>query len=166
MIWEAAPTGRRGRQQTHCNASIQTRLSMKVLFGMALRQATGFVESLLRLVGLNRTAELVPSSRPANRQTLEANNSGRYRAQRGAPRVEIPRSRDLAKLERLPPPKPRRDETSRDHAAHNPAGQWMHCLKLLEQSPPLTDSANVLPGGAWHANLIARLPNFRSAPQC
>jgi len=26
---------------------------MKVLFGMALRQTTGFVESLLRLIGLN-----------------------------------------------------------------------------------------------------------------
>ena len=53
MIWEAAPTGRRGRQQTYSNAAIQTCLSMKVLFGMALRQTTGFVESLLRLVGLN-----------------------------------------------------------------------------------------------------------------
>jgi len=53
MIWEAAPTGRRGRQQTYSNAAIQTCLSMKVLFGMALRQTTGFVESLLCLVGLN-----------------------------------------------------------------------------------------------------------------
>ncbi|MEP5000658.1 MAG: hypothetical protein ABJT05_00005, partial [Paracoccaceae bacterium] len=25
-------------------------------------------------------------------------------------------------------------ETSRDHAAHNPVGQWMHCMKLLGQS--------------------------------
>ncbi|MFT5342576.1 MAG: hypothetical protein ACI9BH_001790, partial [Paracoccaceae bacterium] len=32
------------------------------------------------------------------------------------------------------PQKPRRNETSRDHAAHNPAGQWMHCMKLLGQS--------------------------------
>ena len=53
MIWAAAPTGRRGRQQTYSNAAIQTCLSLKVLFGMALRQTTGFVESLLRLVGLN-----------------------------------------------------------------------------------------------------------------
>ncbi|MGB3688855.1 MAG: IS5 family transposase, partial [Jannaschia helgolandensis] len=53
MSWEATPTGRRGRQQTYSNAAIQTCLSMKVLFGMALRQTTGFVESLLRLVGLN-----------------------------------------------------------------------------------------------------------------
>ena len=53
MVWEAAPTGRRGRQRSYSNAAIQTCLSMKVLFGMALRQTTGFVESLLRLVGLN-----------------------------------------------------------------------------------------------------------------
>ena len=30
--------------------AIQTCLTMKVLFGMALRQTTGFVESLLRLI--------------------------------------------------------------------------------------------------------------------
>ncbi|MGR3695130.1 MAG: IS5 family transposase, partial [Sagittula sp.] len=55
MIWEAAQTGRRGRQQSYSDAAIQTCLSMKVLFGMALRQTTGFVESLLRLVGLDWT---------------------------------------------------------------------------------------------------------------
>ena len=55
MSWDAAPTGRRGRRQTYSDAAIQTCLSMKVLFGMALRQTTGFVESLLRLVGLDWT---------------------------------------------------------------------------------------------------------------
>ena len=39
----------RNRQQ-----AIQTCLTMKVLFGMALRQTTGFVDNLLRLVGLGR----------------------------------------------------------------------------------------------------------------
>jgi hypothetical protein len=53
MIWEAVPSGRRGRQQTYSNTAIQTCRKMKVLFGMALRQTTGFVESLLRLVGLD-----------------------------------------------------------------------------------------------------------------
>ena len=38
MTWDAAPTGRRGRQQTFSDAAIQTCLTMKVLFGMALRQ--------------------------------------------------------------------------------------------------------------------------------
>ncbi len=69
MNWEAVPTGRRGRQQSFSGEesrktvrrtvfptnAIQTCLSMKVLFGMALRQTTGFVESLLRLVGLDWT---------------------------------------------------------------------------------------------------------------
>ncbi len=53
MTWDAAPTGRRGRQQTYSDAAIQTCLSMKVLFGMALLQTTGFVESLLKLIGLD-----------------------------------------------------------------------------------------------------------------
>lgn len=55
MSWDAAPTGRRAGQQTFSDAAIQTCLSMKVLFGMALRQTTGFVESLLRLVSLDWT---------------------------------------------------------------------------------------------------------------
>jgi hypothetical protein len=55
MTWDAAPTGKRGRQQTYSDTAIQTCLTMKVLFGMALRQTTGFVESLLGLVGLDWT---------------------------------------------------------------------------------------------------------------
>jgi hypothetical protein len=43
MAWEAAPTGKRGRQPIYSNASVQTCLTMRVLFGLALRQATGFV---------------------------------------------------------------------------------------------------------------------------
>ena len=34
MIWEAAPTGTRGRQPDYSDAAIQTCLTMKVLFGM------------------------------------------------------------------------------------------------------------------------------------
>ena len=55
MSWDAVPTGRRGRQQTYSDTAIQTCLTMKVLFGMALRKTTGFVQSLLRLVGLDWT---------------------------------------------------------------------------------------------------------------
>jgi len=67
MTWEAAPTGKRGRQPDYSGEedqktvrgtvfptnAIQTCLTIKVLFGMALRQTTGFVESLLRLTGLD-----------------------------------------------------------------------------------------------------------------
>ena len=38
MTWEAAPTGKRGRQPDYSDAAIQACLTMKVLFGMALRQ--------------------------------------------------------------------------------------------------------------------------------
>jgi hypothetical protein len=38
MTWEAAPTGKRGRQPDYSDPAIQTCLTMKVLFGMALRR--------------------------------------------------------------------------------------------------------------------------------
>ncbi|UOA20709.1 hypothetical protein DSM14862_03547 (plasmid) [Sulfitobacter indolifex] len=53
MNWDAEPSGKRGRSRTFSDPAIQTCLTMKVLFGMALRQTTGFVECLLRLTGLN-----------------------------------------------------------------------------------------------------------------
>jgi len=53
LQWEVPPSGKHGRQQVFSAASIQTCLTMKVLFGMVLRQATGFVESLLQLIGLD-----------------------------------------------------------------------------------------------------------------
>ena len=64
MIWQAAPTGKRGRQPDYSDAAIQTGLTLKVLFGMvdigtplvrvtmSTRQTTGFVESLPGLIGL------------------------------------------------------------------------------------------------------------------
>ncbi|SDL62002.1 Transposase DDE domain-containing protein [Paracoccus chinensis] len=48
ISWEAAPTGQRGRQPRYSDAVIQICLTMKVPFGMALRQTTGFVESPAR----------------------------------------------------------------------------------------------------------------------
>ena len=53
MMWAAQPTGKRGRQPVYSDAAVQICLTMKVLFGMALRQTTSFVESLLRLIGLD-----------------------------------------------------------------------------------------------------------------
>ena len=52
MSCDAGPTGRLGCQQSNCDAAILTFLSMKVLFGMALRQAAGFLDILLRLIDL------------------------------------------------------------------------------------------------------------------
>ncbi|SEO15163.1 Transposase DDE domain-containing protein, partial [Paracoccus alcaliphilus] len=53
MIWSPPPSGKRGRQQAYSDAAIQACLTLKVQFGMPLRQVTGFVESLLGLAGLD-----------------------------------------------------------------------------------------------------------------
>lgn len=102
MSWEAAPTGRRGRRQSYSDAAIQTCLSMKVLFGIALRQLEpwerhwserpwrgGFVESLLRLVGLNWR---VPDFRTLSRRqkTLAVNIP--YRGSKGPLHLLIDRT--------------------------------------------------------------------------
>jgi hypothetical protein len=53
MVWTPPPSGKSGRQQQFSDAAVQTCLTLKVLFGMPLRQTTGFVQSLLRLVSLD-----------------------------------------------------------------------------------------------------------------
>jgi hypothetical protein len=53
MVWVPPPSGKRGRQQNFSDAAIQACLTLKVLFGMPLRQTTGFVQSLLQLIGLD-----------------------------------------------------------------------------------------------------------------
>ena len=53
MEWLAPASRRPGRPRTFSDAAIQFCLSLKVLFGLALRQTIGMVESLLRLAGLD-----------------------------------------------------------------------------------------------------------------
>jgi len=53
MQWLAAPSGKRDRSQTFSDATIQFCLSIKCLFGLALRQALELVESTLRPAGLD-----------------------------------------------------------------------------------------------------------------
>jgi hypothetical protein len=53
MQWYAPASGRRGRQHIFSDAAIQFCLSIKCLFGLALRQSLGLVESLLRMSGLD-----------------------------------------------------------------------------------------------------------------
>lgn len=80
MIWVPPPRGKRGRQQSFSNAAIQTCLTLKVLFGMPLRETTGFVESLLRLVGLDWT---VPDFSTLCRRQKTLNVSLPYRGGTG-----------------------------------------------------------------------------------
>lgn len=53
MDWLAPGSGKRGRAEKFSDAAIQFCLMVKNLFGLALRQATGMVASLLKLSGLN-----------------------------------------------------------------------------------------------------------------
>jgi hypothetical protein len=53
MQWEAQATGKPGRPGAHSDAAVQCCLTMKVLFGLALRQTQGFVHSVLKLSGLD-----------------------------------------------------------------------------------------------------------------
>ena len=53
MQWFAAASGKRGRSPKFSDAAIQFCLTIKNLFGLALRQTMGFVESLLQLSGLH-----------------------------------------------------------------------------------------------------------------
>ena len=66
MVWHAAPSGKRGRQQTFSDAAIQACLTIKVLFGLPLRQTTGFVASLLKRAGRDGSVPFV--GRPFHRK--------------------------------------------------------------------------------------------------
>ena len=80
MTWEAAPTGTRGRQPVYSDAAVQTCPTMKVLFGLALRQTTGFVESLLRWIGLDWT---VPNFSTLSRRQKTLRVAIPYRGSQG-----------------------------------------------------------------------------------
>ena len=91
MEWIPPPTGRRGRQQSFSDAAIQAYLTMKVLFGMPLRQTTGSVQSLLQLVGLGWS---VPDFSTLCRRQRTLNVSIPYRGGTGPLNLLIP-SRDI-----------------------------------------------------------------------
>ncbi len=53
MRWLSAPSGRPGRPLRFSDSAIELCLTLKALFGLALRQVTGLVASLLKLAGLD-----------------------------------------------------------------------------------------------------------------
>ena len=53
MTWGSRADWQTRRQPDYSDAAIQTCLTMKVLFGIALRQTTGFAKSLLQLIDLD-----------------------------------------------------------------------------------------------------------------
>ena len=54
--WYAQPKGKQGRNQTYSDTAIQCCLMIRSLFRLSLRMATGFVQSLIKLCGLDWTA--------------------------------------------------------------------------------------------------------------
>ena len=63
------PPSDKTRNWPACNEAQKQRgfLTMKALFGMPPRQTTGFIESLLRLVGIDRTGRIAARSAGARR---------------------------------------------------------------------------------------------------
>lgn len=53
MAWFAEKAGKRGRPEVFSDAAIQFCLSVKVLFGLPLRQTSGMVASLLEMADLD-----------------------------------------------------------------------------------------------------------------
>jgi Transposase DDE domain len=53
MCWHGSASGKRGRSRKYSEAAIQFCLTIKVLFNLALRQAMGMAQSLLKLAGLD-----------------------------------------------------------------------------------------------------------------
>jgi hypothetical protein len=54
--WKPAPTGRRGAQRKFSDHAIETALTLRLVFKLPLRQAEGFLRSLLSLMALDLEA--------------------------------------------------------------------------------------------------------------
>jgi hypothetical protein len=54
--WTPAKNGRRGGQRRYSNVAILTALTLRVVFGLPLRQTEGFLDSLLSLMDLDLRA--------------------------------------------------------------------------------------------------------------
>src|SRR5262245_5714822 len=50
--WRAPQTGKRGAQPVYADLAIETALSLRLLFRLPLRQAEGFLHSILSLMGV------------------------------------------------------------------------------------------------------------------
>ena len=87
MQWDALPSGRCGRQRAYGDAAIQACLTLKVLLGLPLRQATGFMASLLELSGLGWS---VPDFCTLSRRQKTLGVTIPFRGSKGAWHLLIP----------------------------------------------------------------------------
>ncbi len=54
--WAPKPSGKRGAPRKYSDLAIETALTLRLVYGLPLRQAEGFLRSLLRIVGLDLDA--------------------------------------------------------------------------------------------------------------
>ena len=140
MTWAAKPTGKLG-EPVYSDAAVQTCLTMKVLFGMALRQTTGFVESLLRLVGLDW--EVPDFSTLTRRQKTLAVNIP-YRGSKGPLHLLI----DIEPVSATGSSEPARGDQGRGRRRVECAKAWRPQTPRLAQDPPRDRRANT-GGSGW-----------------
>ena len=81
MEWLASSSGRPGRSETYSYTAIQFCLSIKALFGLALRQSIGMMAGLLKLAGLQDWPV------PATRRCAGGRRLSRSRSRFGAQAV-------------------------------------------------------------------------------
>ncbi len=55
-VWKPAPSGRRGGQRKFSDHAIETALMLRLVFKLPLRQAEGFLRSVLSLMGVDLEA--------------------------------------------------------------------------------------------------------------
>jgi len=67
--WRRAPCGRRGGQRKYSNLAIETALTLRLVFHSPLRQAEGFLRSVLSLMHVDREA---PDHTPPSRGGVSA----------------------------------------------------------------------------------------------
>ena len=61
--WVAPKNGLGGGQRRYSNLAVRTALTLRVVFSLPLRQTEGFLDSLLRLMGLTSRPRTTPHSR-------------------------------------------------------------------------------------------------------
>ena len=81
--WVPPKNGLRGGQRRYSNLAVRTALTLRVVFSLPLRQTEGFLDSLLRLMGLNLKAPVCypPHIMSNDRQAMR----------RRCPRPRLPR---------------------------------------------------------------------------
>ena len=98
MAWQGAPaSGKPGRPATYSDAAVQCCLTMKVLFGLALRQTQGFVQSVLGLSGLDWQAPDYSTMSRREKRLTDGGDCSAAEPRRTAPAGGLDRDQDAGR---------------------------------------------------------------------